>query len=65
MDALTYPEVARAVRLVRDAGLADDRTVYPAITLKEMAKADVLAWQAGDPFTRTALVVMRRDGVHQ
>jgi len=63
MDALTYPEVARAVRLVRDAGLADDRTVYPAITLKEMAKADVLAWQAGDPFTRAALVVMRRAGV--
>ena len=63
MDALTYPEVAEAVRLVRDAGHAGDDTQYAAVTLKEMAKADVLKWRPGDPFTRAALVVMRRSGV--
>ena len=62
MDALTYPEVSEAVRLVRSAGLSDERTLYPVITLKEMAKKDVLAWEPGQPVTREALVVMHNPG---
>ena len=62
MDALTYPEIAEAVKLARAAGHADDQTVYPMITLVEMPKADVLAWTPGKPFTRTALMIMRKKG---
>ncbi|QPC41414.1 hypothetical protein HW532_00860 [Kaustia mangrovi] len=62
MDALTYDEVNRTVALLREAGLADDGTRFPVITLKEMPKAEVLAWEPGEPFTRTAFVVMREDG---
>ena len=62
MDALTYPEVRETVRLVREAGLSDERTLYPVITLKEMAKKDVLSWQPGHPVTRKALVVMHNPG---
>lgn len=62
MDALTYPEVNRAVELVRAAGLADAATAFAMITLKEMPKAKVLAWRPGQPFTRSAFLIMRRDG---
>lgn len=62
MDALTYPEVTEAVRLVRAAGLSDEHTLFPVVTLKEMAKADVVAWQPGDAIARKALVVMRNAG---
>lgn len=62
MDALTYPEVVEAVRLVRAAGLSDDQTRYPVITLKEMPKADVLAWEPGDPISRMAFLVLHKPG---
>lgn len=62
LDALTYPEIAEAVRLVRQAGLAGEATLFPVITLLEMPKAEVLAWRPGDPVARKALVVMRKPG---
>ncbi len=62
MDALTYPEIDKAVKLAREAGLADASTAFPMITLKEMPKADVLVWKPGEPFTRSAFMVMRRPG---
>ena len=63
MDALTIDEVLAAVRLVREAGHADDGTRFPMVTLQEMAKADVRAWRRGQPFSRSALVVMRKPGL--
>ncbi len=62
MDALTFPEVTEAVRLVREAGLAGPSTLFPVITLKEMPKADVLTWSPGKPISRSAFVVMRDPG---
>ncbi len=62
MDALTISEVARTVSLIRAAGYADARARFPTITLKELPKAEVLAWTPGQPFSRTAFVVMRDQG---
>ncbi|WP_170984612.1 hypothetical protein [Rhodoligotrophos defluvii] len=62
LDALTFQEISRTVSLLKQAGLADDQTLFPTITLSEPPKADVLAWRPGQPFARTALVIMRRDG---
>ncbi len=62
MNALTPQEVAQAVDLTRTAGLASNAASFPVITLKEMAKVDVLSWQPGRPITRSALVVVREQG---
>ena len=62
MDALTTDEVAKAVELIRAAGHGGDDARFPTVSLLEMPKADVLAWNRGDPFTRAAFVVMRHGG---
>ena len=63
MDALTIPEVLAAVDALKTAGVADDNTRYPMIRLKEAPKSEVLAWQPGQAFSRTAFVIMRQGGV--
>src|SRR5690606_27822621 len=63
MDALTIDEVLAAVRLVRHAGHADAATRFPLVTLREMPKAQVRAWRRGQPFSRSAHLVMRKRGV--
>lgn len=55
MDALTADEIKAAAAVLR----ADPRTrdaVYQLITIKEPAKADVLAWKPGGPLKRQAQV---------
>jgi primary-amine oxidase len=61
LDGLT-PDELQAVRTVLDA---DDRArdaAIPYVTLLAPPKEDVLAWTPGDPFTRRAFVVLRKDG---
>lgn len=62
MDALTVPEVLATVKLLTDAGHANEDTRYPMIRLEEMPKSDVLAWRKGMPLQRSAFVVLRRSG---
>jgi primary-amine oxidase len=62
LDGLTAEEVAKAVLLIREQGLATDATRYPAITLLEPAKDLVLKWKSGDPLPRQAFVIMRDPG---
>jgi len=62
MDALTGPEVKAAVDLIRAGNYADDTSRFPTVTLLEMDKAAVLAWEPGQPLTRSAFVVMRHRG---
>ena len=62
MDALTADEIALTAQLLKQAGAVDDKTLYAAITLLEPAKIKVLEWQEGDPTTRQAFVVFRREG---
>src|SRR5262249_55279320 len=55
MDALTSAEIKAATAILK----ADPRTkdaTYQLITLKEPAKADVLAWKPGAPLQRMARV---------
>ena len=60
MDALTPSEIEATVKLLKDAGDADNGTTYPAITLREAPKDDIRKWQLGQPFTRAAFVILRK-----
>jgi primary-amine oxidase len=60
LDALTADEITQAAKLLKDAGDADQDTVYPAITLKPASKEAMRAWKPGTPFTRTAFVILRK-----
>jgi primary-amine oxidase len=62
MDALTQEEVAATSKILRDAGLADDKTLFGAMTLLEPDKATVVAWTPNKPLPpRHAFVVIRRN----
>ena len=50
LDALTAPEIDRAVAILAAAKQVDADTRYPTITLRENAKAEVLGWAPGQPF---------------
>lgn len=62
MDALTVQEVLTTVKLLKEAGHADDATRYPMIRLRELSKPEVLSWRRGADFGRNAFVILRRDG---
>jgi primary-amine oxidase len=62
MDALTPAEIAKTVEILAGAGAVSESTRYPAITLHEMPKAEVLAWTANSPITRQAFVISRDAG---
>jgi primary-amine oxidase len=61
LDALEASEITSAVAILRQAGQADDHTLFSAITLREPAKSFVLNWQEGEAIPRVALVVMRQN----
>ncbi len=61
LDALTPKEIALTVKLLKQAGDANDETVYPAITLVPASKDSIRSWKQGDGFTRSAFVVLRRN----
>ncbi|MEM8813907.1 MAG: tyramine oxidase [Pseudomonadota bacterium] len=44
LDGLTADEYKSINQILRDAGAANDETLFPLIELKEPPKADVLAW---------------------
>ncbi len=60
-DALTPTEVAATVKVLTQAGDADDKTLFPTITLQEGPKAELRAWAKGKPLPRQAFVILRRD----
>ena len=60
LDALTAPEIDRAVAILTAAKEVDKETRYPTITLLENAKAEVLKWRPGEPFERRAHVAFVR-----
>ncbi len=61
MDALTPEEIQLGVSLLKNAKLADDRTHFADIRLREIPKSDMLAWQRGKPFSRLAFFSFRKD----
>lgn len=62
LDALTPPEIDRAVGLLKDAGLLSPAGKVASLTLAEPAKADVLAWAPGQAFSRQADALLLEHG---
>lgn len=62
LDALTDSEIQATVKLLTDAGDANNKTRYPAMTLQEAPKDFIRSWKKGQPFNRSAFVVMRKNG---
>lgn len=58
LDGLTAEEYGRINEILRAEGLATDATLFPLIELIEPPKAEVLAWQPGQPHARRAMVHM-------
>jgi primary-amine oxidase len=62
LDGLDAAEIRTAMELLRKASVADDKTIVSLLQLEEPAKADVLAWRVGQPISRRAAAILRRDG---
>ncbi len=60
LDPLTAEEYAETVRVLREAGHVDDASRFPALGLREPAKASVLAWAPGEAFTRASFAVVKQ-----
>lgn len=61
LDPLSATEIETAVVVLRAAGHVDDATRFALIDLDEPGKVDVLGWQPGQPKSRRAFVIARRD----
>ena len=59
LDPLSGEEISKTVELLRAAGHIDDSARFPIITLKEPAKADVLAWKPATDLPRMASAMVR------
>jgi primary-amine oxidase len=62
LDGLSPDEIAAVTGILAEAGHTSDESRWPLIELHEPDKAEVLAWQEGDPVTRRALVNAVTDG---
>lgn len=65
LDGLAPAEYQAVTAILRDAGLADETTLYPSIDLVEPDKAAVLDWEPGDKLARRALVHFSSDDGYQ
>ncbi len=59
LDPLSGEEINKTVEVLRRAGRVNDDSRFPIITLKEPAKADVLAWTPGMALRRMATAMVR------
>ena len=62
LDALTPPEIGKAVALLRAANHLADGDRIVSLSLVEPDKADVRAWTLGKPFGRQAHAVVLSEG---
>ena len=60
MDPLSEQEYVQTLKLLQADGLINEDSRFPLITLREMPKADVLAWQPGDAISRQAFVIVKQ-----
>jgi primary-amine oxidase len=63
LDGLTAEEIAKTVNLLRDQKVTTEASRFPAITLLEPPKEQVLKWKQGDALTRQAFVILRDPGL--
>jgi primary-amine oxidase len=57
LDPLTAAEIETAMAVLRQSGKIDASFRFPAVSLQEPPKAQVLAWKPGSPIPRQALIV--------
>ena len=62
LDGLESSEITATTAILREAGHADDQTLFASITLQEPLKSAVLSWKQGDPIQRKSHAVLRRNG---
>lgn len=60
LDPLTTEEYLQTLQILQADGRINEDSRFPTISLREMPKADVLAWQPGDPISRQAFVVVKQ-----
>ncbi len=60
LDPLTATEYSTVVAALQVANHVDDGSRYPLITLHEPAKQQVLQWQADQPVSRQAFVIVKK-----
>lgn len=60
LDDLTAREYWTAYEVLHAAGKTDVDSRFPLIQFKEPPKAEVLAWKAGQPIRREALVIVKQ-----
>ena len=63
LDPLSATEIKTVVAVLRAAGYADDGTRFASIDLDEPDKTAVLGSEPGQPVSRRAFVILRRDRV--
>ncbi len=63
LEGLTSGEYWAVHEVLQASGKMTPDTLVMSLLLHEPAKEKVLAWKAGDPFTREADVVLMRKGV--
>lgn len=56
MDPLSSAEMSEAVQIIKDSGRIEGNVRVPIVRLREMPKAEVVAWNKGDRITRKAEV---------
>jgi primary-amine oxidase len=63
LQELTSQEYWTVREVLQASGKIDPDTSVMSVLLREPAKEKVLAWKAGDPFTREADIILMRKGV--
>ncbi len=61
LDALTGTEYWSVFDVLKASGKLSATSRYASVNLAEPPKSDLLAWQAGQPFGRRALAVVRQE----
>lgn len=59
LDALTSEEINRTTELLTQEQLIDGDSRITSLTLREPSKAEVMAWNSGDSFSRHAFVIVK------
>ena len=61
LDALTGTEYWTVFDVMKASGKLSATSRYASVNLAEPPKSELLAWQAGQPFGRQALAVVRQE----
>lgn len=61
LDALNQNEIKKVIDILKKEGKYDSLTRLPELTLAEPSKEFVYNWKVGDPFSRSAKLILRQD----